>query len=1106
MAQSHHLELFGGFQLTSADGDAIVIQRRKGAALLGYLGSVIGSASTRDKLASLLWGQSVQRLARQSLRQILSVLTQDLAGDSAGILCLDGQMVSLDPRHVQVDASEFVKLISQADGESLTKAVGLYKGEFLAGISTDAPDFEDWLHQSRSQYRDLALQGLVQLIEQQHLAGDLELAAKSASQALRIDPFREDIHRRLMGMYAERGMRAAALSQFRACEAVLRRELGVAPDDETVGLYNKILARGEASPTADIDGPIPLPEVAAARPDKAPLLVGFDRELALLRQYLRDSTQSGARLVVVAGEAGSGKTALLERFRWGMSQDDASIVMARARPAEQSMNFAFWKDILNQWAFKFQHDQNLSPQLARQLAFLREAPDTAARPRQTAPGRSWQVFDAMVELIRSSAGDAAVTLVMEDLHFADEASLQLLIYAVRNLRQSPVLFVATGRPELLKSRHFLSDILDDLDRDKLLHRIMIPALPRDQVEALVRLLRKENHIGMVTRAGQREIWTLSDGNPGVVVEAALSGDRKSAGGTPAGLPEGLYADLESRLHGLEETAKLLAATASVIGERIELALLARVADVDEETALRGVEMLIAAGMLASKDEALIFARGRFRLAQYRSLLPARRRKLHLAVAQAIEDQPIENPVKHFTSLAHHYNAAGRAADALRNGLRLAQIQMRQGGQTPAKRSFGVLLKSLPAGAAKSIAMQTEFEARLGLAEIEEAAGNFNAALNELSTPNIDNSELPDVAVRARYFAVLGRLNGALGNEEIGQGYIRRATGKWHADEGCLWQPSDRILEFIHVLGGNLQTASDRMVNARQTARRRGLVVDEMAMSAMISILQAARGGTGAAMAEAQAATDQAAQSKDSRLMAASLHVKGVAHTWCGDTSGALHAFGKAIELAVQTGDLPRLYSIYGFRGQAQATAGYYAEAIADFDTALSMGAKLDLVFSRALFQAWKAGALVEAGNRDSVIPAALAALKTATAANRPWAYSVGLRAMAYALARPDVGDLAGAERAIRMALSEQVALGIEFEREKSLVAYAGILHTAGEAQRSDEMTRKAGKLSRRKKMAMNPKAVRGLTTMPCRPCDVSSQSVQGGRAGGERLKPGPGGR
>lgn len=1034
----YNLRLFGGFQLTSASGDTIVIPRRKGNALLAYLGVTIGSSIARDKLASLLWGQSEQRLARQSLRQILRTIGQDLSGDSAGILRLDGQMVSLDSDHIRVDAPEFEALIVQGDAESLAAAASLYRGEFLAGLSTDAPDFEDWLDLARSRYRDLALQGTTRLFEQQYIAGDVDLAAKTAGQALRIDPFREDIHRRLMHMYAERGMRAAALAQYKECESILRRELGVSPDDETLRLRTEILSRNEGPRAVEAGGPMPPSSTNTVRQSESPLLVGFDHELTLLRQHLDSATREGARLVLISGEDGAGKSALLKRFQWDQDQEGVASVVTRAHSAEQSMIFAIWKDLLNTRSLEIAGHQELSPSLVRQLAFLRGGQGISARIRRDSSD-PWQAFDAMVELIRTRSKESVLILAIEDVHYADEASVQLLSYLLRNLRHSAVLFIATVSPEKAAGRTVLIETLNDLDRDGLLHRFALSALEREEVETLVRLLRIRSTCATVPRARMREIWMLSDGNPGLVVEAAL------AAGDESTVPESLHLKLASRLDGLDDTAKRLSATASVIGEKIELALLAQAANVDEEMALRGVETLIAAGVLSSNEEVLRFAHGRYHLAQYRSLLPARRRQIHLAVAQIIDERPIDNPVTHFATLAYHYGAAGRTVDALRNDLRLAQVQIRHGAHAQSRQSFRRVLKGLHGGADNSVEIQIEIEARLGLAEIEEITGNCKAALAELGTPAILKGEIPTAALRTQYFATLGRLSGHLGNDEIARNYLRRAPGKEHGNDDSLWQPSDRVLELIHILGGNAHVGSDHMVKAQMMARRRGLIADEVTVSTVLCLLFAMSGGTDTALVEAQTAVDGANRLNNSRLLAVSLHVRGVAQTWCGDALGALDTFSDAIELATSSGDLPRLYLVYGYRGQAFGIAGRYTEAICDLDTALRMADEMDFRVSRPLFQAWRARVLAEARDPDPApaLSAARAAIKMATAANRPWAYSVGLRALACALAHPDIRDFVGAERAIRSAMAEQVAMGFEFEHARSLSTLARILHSAG---------------------------------------------------------------
>jgi DNA-binding SARP family transcriptional activator len=1079
------LRMLGGFQLATTNGETVPIRQRKGAALIAYLGATIGSFSARDRLAALLWGQSEQRLARQSLRQALQALGQGMAGGGSRILRLDRQMVGLDADHVCVDTARFESLIAQGDPGSLTQAGELYQGEFLAGLSVDSPDFEEWLVQSRGKYRDLALHVLLKLVEQQDAAGDYELATKTANRALRIDPFREDLHRRLMRMYAARGMRAASLSQYRECEAVLQRELGISPDEETSRLHDSIRAQGAVTPPVLLERNQSGSPAALLFSNADSLLVGRDREQQFLRRCIEVSADSGARMVLVTGESGAGKSALLEGIRPDVHRLGMIMATARARPAERKMNFAFWADLLNDPALEVVGDQEMSSSLVRRLAFLRGAQVNWNRPDATSEPDHRHVFDALVEFIRARSRTATLVLAVEDLHHADAASLRLLSYVLRNLGQSPVLVLSTLCPEELADRRDLAEVLNDLDRDRLLHRMPLRPLDRSEVETLVGALREEWGLATAPRSRLREIWTLSDGNPGIVVELVRGGFGVGSVNASLSLPKILTAELGRKLDGLDESTKLIATAASVIGEGMEHVLLARVTGLDEALTLRGVETLIAAGLLALDNNELVFTRGRLRLSQYRSMLPARRRHLHLATAEALAKTVIDDPVAHYAALVHHYAAAGHAADAMCNEVCLGQTHSRRREYGHAKRTFRRVLRAVPGTSADTLIQQCGIEARLGLAVIEEATGQAGAALTVLRGLTAEGREMPDPHLNTQLLGILGRLHIALGNDEVGHNTIRRAAHSAKGEEQSLWQPPDRILETIHYFGGRFCSGLEHLANAREQAHRHGFVTDSIQISAMLGLLHAARGSPGSALAESRAAIDAASQLGDDRHLALGLQVQGIVRTWCGNPSQALADFDTAFDLANNRGDLLRLYQIRCHRGHALIRAGRFSEALAELDFALAMAARMDITFALPLCRAWKAGALLEAGDPVAAEAEARIALQMAAAANRPWAHSVAHRALAAARAAPGIADFAGAERAIRQALEEQYAIGLEFERATSLVIYARLLQVVGDMQRSKSLVSQAQALFKQLKMVLSRDILRDLTEIRCNPCGVS---------------------
>src|SRR5262249_30375437 len=154
----------------------------------------------------------------------------------------------------------------------------------------------------RARLRELALDGLEQLLARQQAPGTSEQAVHTALRLLAIDPLRESVHRALMRLYAAQGRRSAALQQYEACAALLRRELGTEPEPETGRLYRELLQLGS-------------PPIPAGREEtwlglalrdlerhEAPL-IGREPEMGRLRKALADSQAGSGALVAILGEA-----------------------------------------------------------------------------------------------------------------------------------------------------------------------------------------------------------------------------------------------------------------------------------------------------------------------------------------------------------------------------------------------------------------------------------------------------------------------------------------------------------------------------------------------------------------------------------------------------------------------------------------------------------------------------------------------------------------------------------------------------------------------------------------------------------------------------------
>jgi DNA-binding SARP family transcriptional activator len=240
------LSLLGGFQ-ARLGSKPVVLPTKKAQGLLTYLAVRPGQPHSRDKLAGLLWAETGEDQARHSLRQTLLSLRKVLA-TTPPILQIEGDTISVDPTMVKVDVVEFERLLGRGTTEALEQAAEIYRGDFLEGFGLAGEPFEEWLLTERERIWERALEGMAKLLSLQMKEGDHEAGIQTGIRLLALDPLQESVHRTLMTIYAAHGRRDAAARQYQSCVAILQRELGVEPEQETKDLYQRVLQERRGTP------------------------------------------------------------------------------------------------------------------------------------------------------------------------------------------------------------------------------------------------------------------------------------------------------------------------------------------------------------------------------------------------------------------------------------------------------------------------------------------------------------------------------------------------------------------------------------------------------------------------------------------------------------------------------------------------------------------------------------------------------------------------------------------------------------------------------------------------------------------------------------------
>jgi len=229
------LTLLGGFRLEDEDGREVAVASRKAQGMLAVLAVHGPAAVTRERIAAMCWGDLAEERARHSLRQALMALRRE-----AAIVEASGETLRLDAGVCTSDAAEFAALAASTDPTELERAVALYAGELLEGLSAKEEAFEQWLAAERARLAKAAVEAMARLAAHRAGQAEHEAAVGLLNRLLASDPANEGAHRALMRSLDALGRRSEALNQYHLCREVLLKQLQVEPEAATQALYDSL--------------------------------------------------------------------------------------------------------------------------------------------------------------------------------------------------------------------------------------------------------------------------------------------------------------------------------------------------------------------------------------------------------------------------------------------------------------------------------------------------------------------------------------------------------------------------------------------------------------------------------------------------------------------------------------------------------------------------------------------------------------------------------------------------------------------------------------------------------------------------------------------------
>lgn len=754
----YRLRCFGRLAIEGEQDEVVELRPRKPRGLLLYLAAHPGRRHGRERIARLFWETEAER-ARHSLSQALYDLRRHLPG-----LELDRtqQEVGLPPGGIVYDGVEFEEAIRD---DRLRDAAELYDGPFAPDLEAiGSPDFARWVERERTRYRGLAEKTLLRWVDECAEAGRWGEMVAAGGRLVSMNPLSEKAHRAVMRGLWLQGDRRGALAHFEEHEEHLRGESSGDLAPQTRTLIEEIRTSDRPARTGS-DRPAPRAE-----------MVGRKREFGLLKQALADVMDGESRFVLVEGEAGIGKSRLLEEFADVTSLEGVRVIESQCLAAESGVPYGPIADGLGDLAREVGGTSGGGDTTYHQLGHV--LPDAFPAPEREeiytqAEARRRRLAEEFVAFIRQASSLGPVVWLLDDAQWMDEASRSLVDYLASRLEDHPFLLVVSQRPRREEDGEAGPRRAFDQDRWT---RVDLSHLSTEEIgDLLASLDRVEEN----DEQAIRRLHSLSGGNPLLALELIRRGEElpeELLAGEASGSGGGIPADVEklvgSQIRTFSPEEKQILKAVTVAGRHASPGVVAKLTGLDRPGLARASSALYNSGLLVDDGDRIGFRHDLIRGYLYRSMGQLTRSSLHAMMAEELEGRADVEPA----TLARHFAAADRSTEAFEYGVAAARDAEDRAAHREAVQL--IRLAASYAGSPGEEARALSIEAR-ALFALGRLAGASEAAEAALTTDELDGEAHMGLAL-------------IYSDALIEQGEWKRAREMLHSVEEQARAPEDRL--------------------------------------------------------------------------------------------------------------------------------------------------------------------------------------------------------------------------------------------------------------------------------------------------------------------------
>jgi DNA-binding SARP family transcriptional activator len=702
------IQSLGGISLQGPDGSPIRLRSRKHVGLLLYLAMSGRRMFTRDHLTSLFWTSSPDR-ARHSLSQAAYDLRSHLQG---ALVRGSGEQLALDGRNLEFDALEFESAVKEG---RLGNAIELYRGPFAQNLTgAGTAEFDRWVEAERLRIARLAE------VTFRRFAGECESKGRwgemcvAAMRLTDMTPLDEEAHLCLMRGLWLHGDPTAALKHYDSAIELLQRELPTGPSGRISDLADRIRSAPSANP------------VELRTTERETPFLGREAEFDTLRTAVRDMGGSRTTAVLIAGEAGIGKSRLIREFSRSLALESVRLIESRCYPAEEELPYGPIVDGISPIAREVLAGSSVVGRFPR-LGYL--LPDFPRKPIPEDDGvdpAAWRrrLYEEVATLLRLSMEERPIVWIIDDAQWIDATSAGLLHYVSRRLEGSRFLLIVTVRaPRAGKLPAKLP--VTPPDGSGYTQEVRLPPLTPEQIRELLLHGRPDARQHPAVEIAQR----LSAGNPFYALEvflaaiAAAEWAQTLKDWDPLN-DERLRYVLAVRFKGLRSSATRLLQCVAVLERAATPRLVAAVSGLELDEAADESAELYARGLLHDDENRLDFVNDIMRDYVYGEMSGMRRASLHLRAARQLEREADPSPGK----LARHFQLGDEPTLAYRYAMEAARRASESGGHAEAALMAGLARNTAADQTEELAALEIMAESELASAQLAFAREHFSEIL------------------------------------------------------------------------------------------------------------------------------------------------------------------------------------------------------------------------------------------------------------------------------------------------------------------------------------------------------------------------------------------